>query len=104
MWRGFMTIFHELWGRKWACTAALALALGLVCTATSACGQERTVADTKIAPAAGSHALGQDERIRTIEATAVDIPMGEEEPPPRLSAAATDVAHGRIDGAWISGI
>src|SRR5207245_2367472 len=87
MWRGFMTIFHELWGRKWACKVALALALGLVCTATSACGQERIGAETKAAAAAGSDASRQDERIRTIEATAVDIPMGEKEPPLRLSLA-----------------
>ena len=82
-----MTIFHELWMRKLACNAALALALGLVCTATSAYGQEQTVAGTKSAPAAGSHAPGQDERIGTIEAMAVDIPMEEKEPPLRLSLA-----------------
>jgi CubicO group peptidase (beta-lactamase class C family) len=82
-----MTILRELWVRKLACNAALALALGLVCTATPACGQEQAVADTKSAPAARSHASGQDERIRTIETVAVDIPMGEKEPPLRLSLA-----------------
>src|SRR5207245_11339122 len=93
MWRGFMTIFHELWGRKWACKVALALALGLVCTATSACGQERIVAETKAATTAGSHTSRQDERIRTIEAKAVDIQIGEQEPSHRLSLPAMMEMH-----------
>jgi CubicO group peptidase (beta-lactamase class C family) len=72
-----MTIFQNLCGRPWIRKAAvvMALAAGLVCAATPAHGQ-------------GNAAAPQDARIRNIESTVVDIPMGEKQPPIHLNLAA----------------
>jgi CubicO group peptidase (beta-lactamase class C family) len=81
-----MAIFHNTCSRKRVRQAAIlmALAAGCACRATRACGQGAT-AEAKSATDAEAKAAVQQERIRKIEAIAVDIPMGEKEPPLRLS-------------------
>jgi len=80
-----MTIIHKK--LKWVRNAAVVVtvAIGLVCTLTSVLGQERAVTTANSAADAEAQAAVQQERIRKIEATAVDIPMGDKEPPLRLS-------------------
>ena len=84
-----MTNLHNFWGKKWVREAAVAMACaaGLGWAATTVWGQERPAAGPKAAAGAPEQAARQDERIRKIEATALDIPMGENEPPVRLSLA-----------------
>jgi CubicO group peptidase (beta-lactamase class C family) len=67
-----MTSFHDMTGNQWMrrAAAAMAFAFGLACTPMPAHGQ------------------GQEARIRNIESIVVDIPMGEKQPPIRLSLAA----------------
>jgi CubicO group peptidase (beta-lactamase class C family) len=82
-----MTNLHNFLGKKWVCPAAIAMvyALGLSWAATQVCGQERSAAGAKATASAAAQTARQEERIRNIEATAVDIPMGEKEQPVRLS-------------------
>jgi CubicO group peptidase (beta-lactamase class C family) len=71
-----MTIFQNFCGRPWIGKAVVftALAMGLVCAATPTHAQ--------------GNAAPQDARIRNIESIVVDIPMGEKQPPIRLSLPA----------------
>jgi CubicO group peptidase (beta-lactamase class C family) len=84
-----MTNLHNFLGKKWVREAAvvMACAVGLSWAAAQVCGQERSAAGAKAAIGASAPAALQEERIQKIEATAVDIPMGEKEPPVRLSLA-----------------
>lgn len=85
-----MTIFQNLSARPWIRRAAvvMALAVGLVCTAALTRGQGHIAADAKAAPRPASLSVQQEDRIRNIESIVVDIPMGEKQPPIRLSLAA----------------
>ena len=85
-----MTIFQDICGRPRIRKAAvvLALAVGLVCVATSARGQAPAAPGAKPIKGPRAHEVVHDDRFRNIEAAAVEIPMGEEEPAVRLSLAA----------------
>ena len=73
-----MTILHTFWGmrRVGSAATAVALAVALACTGGQAGGQKRPKAETNSGRGAEPQTVGQQERIRKIEATAVDIPMG----------------------------
>ncbi|PYT92646.1 MAG: serine hydrolase [Acidobacteria bacterium] len=77
-----MTILHTFWGmrRVGSAATAVALAVAFACTGGQAGGQKRPKAETNSGRGAEPQTVGQQERIRKIEATAVDIPMGEKEP------------------------
>jgi CubicO group peptidase (beta-lactamase class C family) len=83
-----MTIPNGI-GRKWAREAAVVvtLAVGWACPPTPTLGQDCAAASKKSTQATGLLVPEQDGRFRAIETTAVDIPMGEKEPPLRLSLA-----------------
>ena len=76
---------HSGW-QKWvheAATAAMLL-LGFVCAARITLGQQHPAADGIASDAAPARAA-QEERLHQIEMVAVEVPMGEKEPPLRLS-------------------
>src|SRR5690349_20641777 len=83
-----MTILHTFCGLRGtgSATTAVALAVALACMAGQARGQTQPTAEAKSSRGVEARTTGQEERIRKIEATAVDIPMGEKEPV-RLSQA-----------------
>ncbi len=77
-----MTI-HYRWCIRWLRGAAVAMALALACVAAGQSGDGRSPSpDAK--PKAKS-ATAHEARFAAIEATAVDISMGEKEPPLRMS-------------------
>ena len=84
-----MTIFQNICGTRRICKAAvvLALALGLAFAATPSRGQVPAAPGAKPIKGPRAHELVHDDRFRNIEAAAVEIPMGEKEPPVHLSLA-----------------
>jgi len=77
--------------KNWSCSLghgallAMAFAVAGVSLATRVWGQGSALAEAKSATDAEAKAAVQEERIRKIEAMAVDIAMGEKEAPVRLS-------------------
>src|SRR5438093_1558599 len=81
-----MTILHTFWAmrRVGSFATAVALAVAFACMVGQAGGQKQPTAEAKSSRGVEARTAGQ--RIRKIEVTAVDIPMGEKEPV-RLSLA-----------------
>lgn len=89
-----MTLFLNFCKSRWIGKPAvvIAVAVGLTCAATGGRAQNHSAAaDEKSASRATSQTATQDDRIRSVEAKAVDIPMGNKEPVQLSLAALMDL-------------